>query len=247
MTPSEGEADAVPTGDELARAAEAHAAQTQAAEAQARAEAARARADELRRQLAEDEPGDVAEIDQAPPPRSRSLPWPAVGAGVAAAATVGLVVVTALMLWSHQKDSQQRQREAEFIAAARQNVVNLLAIDYNTAQDSVQRVLLLVSADLSHVHPAGVNPYPPNGAVAAAFDAAIGEWAAALDRDKLIVEAAALADDALSCGFTGMVLLEAALRASRGAPWAPRLLSGPSAPTYYGMVVAVFEATGAGT
>ncbi|MCX6480061.1 MAG: hypothetical protein NTY24_06545 [Mycobacterium sp.] len=141
MTPSEGEADAVPTGDELARAAEAHAAQTQAAEAQARAEAARARADELRRQLAEDEPGDVAEIDQAPPPRSRSLPWPAVGAGVAAAATVGLVVVTALMLWSHQKDSQQRQREAEFIAAARQNVVNLLAIDYNTAQDSVQRVL----------------------------------------------------------------------------------------------------------
>ncbi len=141
MTPSEGEADAVPTGDELARAAEAHAAQTQAAEAQARAEAARARADELRRQLAEDEPGDVVEIDQAPPPRSRSLPWPAVGAGVAAAATVGLVVVTALMLWSHQKDSQQRQREAEFIAAARQNVVNLLAIDYNTAQDSVQRVL----------------------------------------------------------------------------------------------------------
>ena len=115
------------------------------------------------------------------------------------------------------------------------------------ADDSVQRVLLLVSADLSHVHPAGVNPYPPNGAVAAAFDAAVGEWAAALDRDKLIVEAAALADDALSCGFTGMVLLEAALRASRGAPWAPRLLSGPSAPTYYGMVVAVFEATGAGT
>ncbi len=141
MTPSEGEADAVPAGDELARAAEAQAAQTQAAAAQARAEAARARADELRRQLAEDEPAGVVEIDQPAQPRSRSVPWAAVGAGVAAATSAGLIVVTALMLWSHQNVAQERQREAEFVAAARQNVVNLLAIDYNTAQDSVQRVL----------------------------------------------------------------------------------------------------------
>lgn len=141
MTPSEGEADAVPTGEELARAAEAQAAETQAAAAQARAEAARARADELRRQLAEDEPAGVVDVDQPAPPPSRRVPWPAVGAGVAAAASAGLIAVTALMLWSHQNVSQERQREAEFVAAARQNVVNLLAIDYNTAQDSVQRVL----------------------------------------------------------------------------------------------------------
>jgi len=114
------------------------------------------------------------------------------------------------------------------------------------ADDRAERVLLLVSADLSHVHPAAVNPYPPDGAVASAFDAAVGAWAAALDRDKLVVEAAALADKALSCGFTGLVLLEAALRASRGAPWAPRLLAGPVAPTYYGMAVAVFEEAAAG-
>jgi Mce-associated membrane protein len=136
MTPSEGDADAVPTGDELARAAEA-----QAAEAQARADAARARADELRRQLAQDESTAALDLEQPTPPPSRSVPWAAVGAGVAAAASAGLIVVTALMLWSHQNVSQQRQREAEFVAAARQNVVNLLAIDYNTAQDSVQRVL----------------------------------------------------------------------------------------------------------
>lgn len=136
MTPSEGDADAVPTGDELARAAEA-----QAAEAQARADAARARADELRRQLAEDESTAAVDLEQPAPPPSRSVPWAAVGAGVAAAASAGLIVVTALMLWSHQNVSQQREREAEFVAAARQNVVNLLAIDYNTAQDSVQRVL----------------------------------------------------------------------------------------------------------
>ena len=60
---------------------------------------------------------------------------------MAAAASAGLIVVTALMLWSHHNTSQERQRAAEYVAAARQNVVNLLAIDYNTAQDSVQRVL----------------------------------------------------------------------------------------------------------
>lgn len=139
MTPSEGEPDAVPAGDELARAAEAQAAETQAAAAQARAEAARARADELRRQLAQT--GATEDVDQPAPPRSRTIPWPAVGASVAAAASAGLIVVTALMLWSHHNTSQERQRGAEFVAAARQNVVNLLAIDYNTAQDSVQRVL----------------------------------------------------------------------------------------------------------
>jgi Mce-associated membrane protein len=131
MTPSEGEPDAVPAGDELARQAE-----EQAAAAQARAEAARARADELRRQLAEAEA-----VEDAAPPRPRTIPWRAVGAGVAAAASAGLIAVTALMLWSHNDAARERQRGAEFVAAARQNVVNLLAIDYNTAQDSVQRVL----------------------------------------------------------------------------------------------------------
>ena len=60
---------------------------------------------------------------------------------MAAAASAGLIALTVLMLWSHHNADQQRQRGAEFVAAARQNVVNLLAIDYNTAQDSVQRVL----------------------------------------------------------------------------------------------------------
>ena len=100
-----------------------------------------------------------------------------------------------------------------------------------------ERAWILVSADLSHVHPAGVNPYPPNGPVAAAFDGAMGRWAAALDEGALM-EAAAVADEALSCGFTGAVLLHGALR--RSGAWAPRLLAGPSAPTYYGMLVADF-------
>lgn len=108
------------------------------------------------------------------------------------------------------------------------------------ADDGPARVFVVVSADLSHVHSAAVNPYPPDDAVADAFDAAVGQWAAALDREALVGRAASLADDALSCGFTGLVLLEGALRASRSAPWKPSLLAGPSAPTYYGMAVATF-------
>ena len=113
------------------------------------------------------------------------------------------------------------------------------------ADDSALRVWVLVSADLSHVHSAGVNPYPPDDAAADAFDAAVGDWAAGLDRDALVVRAAGVADAALSCGFTGLVLLEGALRAARAAPWTPNLMAGPSHPTYYGMAVATFTAASA--
>ena len=65
----------------------------------------------------------------------------AVGVGLAAALSAGLITVTALMLWAHRDDAEERRRGAEFVAAARQNVVNLMAIDYTTAKDSVQRVL----------------------------------------------------------------------------------------------------------
>lgn len=108
----------------------AGAADADAAAAHARAEAARERAEELRNQL---------------PPQlrkpARAIPWRAVGAGAAAALSAGLIALSALMFWSHRGVSQQRQQEAEFAAAARQSVVNLMSIDYTTAKDSVQRVL----------------------------------------------------------------------------------------------------------
>ena len=108
----------------------AGAADADAAAAHARAEAARERAEELRNQL---------------PPQlrkpARTIPWRAVAAGAAAALSAGLIALSALMFWSHRGVSQQRQQEAEFAAAARQSVVNLMSIDYTTAKDSVQRVL----------------------------------------------------------------------------------------------------------
>lgn len=135
------------TDDELARAAEA-----EAAAAEARAEAARARAEELRRKLQarevspaepESPPGENAVGESAAavsPPRTRPrLPTLAVAA--AAILTTACLVVTGWMIWQHRDVAGQHQRAAEYAAAARQGVINLMAIDHTTAQDSVQRVL----------------------------------------------------------------------------------------------------------
>ncbi len=132
---------AEPTPEDLARAAEA-----EAAAAQARAEEARARAAELRRRL-DDQPVPAPAEDtavQAIPAHHKpgTAPWrqliPAVLAALVAA---GLLVSTGLMIWQHSTATGTRQRSAEFAAAARQSVVNLMSIDYASAGDSVQRVL----------------------------------------------------------------------------------------------------------
>ena len=133
--------------DELARAAE-----DEAVAAEARAEAARSRAEELRRQIEQAEQAETAVVadplvetpaeivDPAPPARSIPL-LPAAAVVIAALLTAGLLAATGYMAWQHQKISRQQHDAAEYAAAARQDVINLMSIDYNTAQDSVQRVL----------------------------------------------------------------------------------------------------------
>jgi Mce-associated membrane protein len=141
--------------EELARAEDA------AAAAEARAEAARARAEELRRRIAQagaadegaievpetvDADAAVADVGAGaaalPPPPAPSTPLlPVAAVGIAALLTAGLLAGTGYMVWQHQKSSQHRHDAAEFSAAARQDVINLMSIDYNTAEDSVQRVL----------------------------------------------------------------------------------------------------------
>lgn len=60
---------------------------------------------------------------------------------VAAVLTAALLAATGSMVWQHHQDVTQRQRAAEYVAAARQGVVNLMDINFDTAQDSLQRVL----------------------------------------------------------------------------------------------------------
>ena len=191
--------------DELARAAEA-----EADAAEARADAARARAAELRRTLedtavVEDtdlvEDTTVVEDTTAPPPQPLSAQpagtlMRAFSIAITTLVTAGLLAATGYMLWQHQKTAQQRHSAAEFVAAARQDVVNLMSMDYNKAQESVQRVL-----DGS------------TGKFKANFDETADEFAKALREEKIITSATV--NDAAVDSMTGdsaVVLVSATSR-----------------------------------
>lgn len=168
------------TGDELAREAEA-----EALAAEARADAARARAAELRRQLdatdvadvpASDIPATPPPMPPAPPP-SPPPPPPAgllrtVTVAVTTLLTAGLLGATGYMVWQHQKAAELRRSAAEFTAAARQDVINLMSMDYTRAQESVQRVL-----DNS------------TGKFRANFDETADEFVKALQDEKIVTTA----------------------------------------------------------
>lgn len=163
MPPGKRESETPDADDTLGSAAAAEAA---AAEAEARAEAARARAEELRRKLeaaggtetetdaaSQDETDSDADAEldvddetaaEPAPARKRRLRLPsvkAVAASLVVLVIAGLLGATGYMLWEHKKAADERHRTAEYAAAARQGVVNLMSMDYNQAKESVQRVI----------------------------------------------------------------------------------------------------------
>jgi len=73
-------------------------------------------------------------------PTRRSL-LPFVATGFAAVAIAALLTATGYMLWQHRGIAEHRRQVAEYTATARQDVVNLMSMDYTNAKDSVQRVL----------------------------------------------------------------------------------------------------------
>ena len=188
---------------ELARAADA-----EADAAEARAEAARARAAELRRALEDTVVVEdtVVEDTVAPPPlppltlppstKPTSTLMSTAAVAVTTLVTAGLLAATGYMLWQHHKTAQQRHSVAEFVAAARQDVVNLMSMDYNKSQESVQRVL-----DGS------------TGKFRANFDETADEFAKAL-RDEKIITSASVNDAAVDSmtGDSAVVLVSATSR-----------------------------------
>ena len=66
---------------------------------------------------------------------------PVLAAGLAAVIVAALLTGTVYMAWQHHRATEHRRQVAEFAAAARQGVVNLMSMDYNAAKQSVQRVL----------------------------------------------------------------------------------------------------------
>ena len=90
---------------------------------------------------------DVPKADAEPEatkdvaPRKKRSWGKIAAAAVVILAIIGLLGVTADMVWQHRNAETQRHRVAEFSAAARQGVVNLMSMDFNQAKESVQRVI----------------------------------------------------------------------------------------------------------
>ncbi|XP_021346048.1 uncharacterized protein LOC110445652 [Mizuhopecten yessoensis] len=100
-----------------------------------------------------------------------------------------------------------------------------------------QTVVVIVSADLAHTHQKN-GPYGYSDA-AEPFDQACGHWAETLDSNSLLTTAAKYVDKALSCGYTGMVMLHGMLSAGQLSSWIPTLYANYH-PSYYGMMLASF-------
>ena len=84
------------------------------------------------------------DVDEQAPAGKRRLRFPglkAVAAGLVVVVIAGLLSVTGWMLWEHRKATAERHQTAEYAAAARQGVVNLMSMDYTQAKESVQRII----------------------------------------------------------------------------------------------------------
>ncbi len=73
--------------------------------------------------------------------RLRRPKWSTLAAGVAIVLTLAALAGSGYMIKEHRDAVQQRQRAAEFVAAARQGVVTLTSLDFNNAKQGVQRIL----------------------------------------------------------------------------------------------------------
>ena len=104
-------------------------------------------------------------------------------------------------------------------------------------QSIKERVFILISGDMSHVYqadgPYGIHPS------AEPFDKAVETWARTLERTHLTEKAASMINTALSCGFTGFVLVDSIIRSLNTKVKSEVLCN--LHPTYYGMMVSIFS------
>jgi len=99
------------------------------------------------------------------------------------------------------------------------------------------KVAVVISADLAHTHQAsGPYGYSP---LAAPFDNACVAWAQTLNPQPLLKTARKLQSKAISCGFSGMVMLHGLL-SDTASQWTPTMYQ-YAHPTYYGMLVSIYQ------
>lgn len=92
------------------------------------------------------EDGGAAEDTEPTTGKSRRLRmprirWGLVAAGVAIILTTLFVAASGYLVWQHRLAEQEQERRAEYQAAARQSVVTLMSLDFNNAQEDVQRII----------------------------------------------------------------------------------------------------------
>lgn len=93
-----------------------------------------------------DEETTADDDGEAEPARSRRrrLPrpgWKALAATVAVLCTAALLAVSGYMAWTHREAQKLQQQNAEYTAAGRQSVVTLMSLDFNKAEEGVQRII----------------------------------------------------------------------------------------------------------
>ncbi|OBJ12425.1 hypothetical protein [Mycobacterium colombiense] len=124
---AEPETDEATTADEVADTAEA----TEADEAETEDEVS-------------DETPEDAESEAEPVRSRRRLRPPSWSVAWKAAVIVlicAFVAASGYMMWQRRETVERNQRAANFIAGARQGVVNLISMDFNKAKEDVQRVI----------------------------------------------------------------------------------------------------------
>ena len=55
--------------------------------------------------------------------------------------TAALLALSGYMIWEHREAERLRQLDAEYSAAARQSVVTLMSLNFNNAEEDVQRII----------------------------------------------------------------------------------------------------------
>ncbi|XP_045216543.2 protein CA_C1420-like isoform X2 [Mercenaria mercenaria] len=108
---------------------------------------------------------------------------------------------------------------------------------FRLLDESPQRIAVIISSDLAHTHKAD-GPYGYSNA-SQPFDDAVGKWASTLDFNFL-VKAGTLVDRALSCGYTGLVMLHGMLSHLDVSSWTSTVYANLH-PSYYGMMAASFH------
>ncbi|BBX15687.1 hypothetical protein CRI77_12820 [Mycolicibacterium duvalii] len=84
------------------------------------------------------------EASAAAPKSKRRLPrpgWRTVAASLVIVCTLALLGLSGFMVWKHREAEQLSQQRAEYAAAGRQSVVTLMSLDFNNAEEDVQRII----------------------------------------------------------------------------------------------------------